>query len=48
MSKLFINFMRSKGVEPTQNDVEYFEFMVRSFFEDQLLLWGEDEDNEED
>lgn len=36
MSKaLFINFMREKGVEPTERDLERFEFMAKSYVEDQ-------------
>ncbi len=27
---LFINFMREKGVEPTENDIKHFEFMVEN------------------
>ncbi len=34
MSKeLFINFMRSKRVEPTEQDVKHFELMAKSFME---------------
>ena len=34
MSKeLFINFMRSKRIEPTELDVKHFELMAKSFME---------------
>ena len=28
MSKNFINYMRGKGVEPTEHDVDHFSFMA--------------------
>ncbi|WP_218309898.1 hypothetical protein [Alteromonas antoniana] len=31
--ELFINFMRSKRVEPTEKDVKHFERMAESFME---------------
>jgi hypothetical protein len=37
MSKeLFINFMREKRIEPTENDLEKFEFMAKSLMEDKI------------
>jgi len=36
MSELFINFMRSKDLEPTARDVEHFAFMAHVHMRDEL------------
>ena len=36
MSELFINYMREKGIEPTENDVKHFNFMAKVQMEDEL------------
>lgn len=46
MSKeLFINYMRAKRIEPTEKDLEDFEFMARSLLSDEIENLKEMVDN---